>query len=264
MNNSTLGGLIKDYRTQKGISQLDIAFALGWKEPSRLSRIEQGKTEKPTREVLDKIIAAIGLSEEEKNVLLFTGGYLPTEEEILKIKVKTHNKIHEWSYPSGVIDFSWRLIDGNKHMNELYDVPEGLSENLHKSNLRVLDILFKNEFPKNKNINQTYDENMLLFLKTTIINFKYEHKNRTREKWYIDHVKSLMENELFRELWSEASLKNEEHVIVGKFTTKHFINPKNKTKLLNFYLFMVPVLQDPRFEVELTVPMDIDTYNYYL
>ena len=67
MINSTLGGLIKDYRLQKGISQLDIAFSLGWKETSRLSRIEQGRTEKPDRELLDKIIRALNLEEEEKN-----------------------------------------------------------------------------------------------------------------------------------------------------------------------------------------------------
>jgi len=33
---ATLGGLIKDYRLQKNISQIEIAFVLGWREPSRL------------------------------------------------------------------------------------------------------------------------------------------------------------------------------------------------------------------------------------
>lgn len=44
---ATLGGLLKDYRLQKNLSQLEIAFAMGWKEPSRLSRIEQGKIGNP-------------------------------------------------------------------------------------------------------------------------------------------------------------------------------------------------------------------------
>src|SRR3990172_10417662 len=100
MINSTLGGLIKDYRLQKGISQLDIAFALGWKESSRLSRIEQGKTERPTREILDKIIKALDLEEEEKNFLLLTAGYLPTEEEIQNVKKETAAILNEWQYPA--------------------------------------------------------------------------------------------------------------------------------------------------------------------
>src|SRR5258708_30374415 len=126
MVNSTLGGLIKDYRTQKGISQLDISFALGWKEPSRLSRIEQGKTEKPPRELIDKIIHAIGLEEEEKNILLLTGGYLPTDEEIEKIKQETHNVLEEWLYPATLSDFSWRAITSNHHHTNIYNI--GLEE----------------------------------------------------------------------------------------------------------------------------------------
>ena len=77
---ATLGGYIKDLRLQKNISQLEIAFALGWKEPSRLSRIEQGKVGNPPRELIDKLIDAMTLSEEEKNQLLVIGNYLPTAD----------------------------------------------------------------------------------------------------------------------------------------------------------------------------------------
>src|SRR6185369_6715626 len=122
MSNSTLGGLIKDYRLQKGISQLDIAFSLGWKETSRLSRIEQGKTEKPTREFLDKIIRPLGLEEEEKNTLLLIGGYIPTEEEIVKIKKETKEILDNWPYPATLSDFSWRSISQNKHNARVYSL----------------------------------------------------------------------------------------------------------------------------------------------
>ena len=261
MNNSTLGGLIKDYRTQKGISQLDIAFALGWKEPSRLSRIEQGRTEKPTREIIDKIIAAIGLSEEEKNVLLFTGGYLPTEEEILKIREKTDKTLKEWLYPACLMDFSWRLIDGNRQIGELFLLSPEMEQDLYKSKVRVLDLLFSQKMQHDQPIAQKY---VFPFLKETIMEFKYEHKQRTKEKWYIEHIKRLMENDLFRKLWSESIVDTETNVVLGKYAVKHFINPKDSKKILRFHLFVVPVLQDPRFSLELHVPMDIETYNYYL
>ncbi len=64
---ATLGGLIKDYRLQKNLSQMEVVFSLGWKEPSRLSRIEQGRVGNPERKMMDRIIVALKLSEEEKN-----------------------------------------------------------------------------------------------------------------------------------------------------------------------------------------------------
>src|SRR3990167_7521054 len=103
---ATLGGYIKDYRLQKNISQLEIAFALGWKEPSRLSRIEQGRVGNPERKMMDRIIAALKLSEEEKNDLLFAGNYLPTNEEIREIRKKIDSTIEKWLYPVIVYDFS--------------------------------------------------------------------------------------------------------------------------------------------------------------
>lgn len=262
MNVSTLGGLIKDYRMQKGISQLDIAFALGWKEPSRLSRIEQGRTEKPTRDVLDKIINQIGLNNEEKNTLLLIGGYLPTDEEIQYAQKITHATIHDWPYPAGMMDFSWRLITGNKHIANIFNIPGNVHLDMYKSNLRVLDLLF-GQMPDAANQTSMPDESQLLLLKTIIAEFKYEHRHRTKEKWYIDHVKKLIDNELFRSLWIEVQAKPDRGVILAKYTKKHFVHPGDTSKMLNFYIFIVPVLEDPRFEVELHVPIDIETYAYY-
>ena len=82
--NITLGGLIKTYRINKRLSQFDVALAIGWKDTSRLSKIEQGRV-KPTRPVVEKIMAALNLSSEERGEFLLTGGYLPSDEEITKV-----------------------------------------------------------------------------------------------------------------------------------------------------------------------------------
>lgn len=265
MINSTLGGLIKDYRLQKGLSQFDIAFALGWKETSRLSRIEQGRTERPPRELLDKIISAIGLKEEEKNTLLLTGNYLPTEEEILKVKEETAKILQEWPYPVVVIDFSWRVIDKNRHACELFGMPPASAKNIYKSQTRVLDVLFG--FFQNRNQDNSSGDKkenpMLRPLSEIIAQFKYEQRHRTKEKWFIEHVRRLMNNDFFRELWVEVNVRDMHNVVLGKHAIKQFINPKDKNKIFNFYLFIVPVINDPRFEVELHVPVDLETYNAY-
>lgn len=72
-----------------------------------------------------------------------------------------------------------------------------------------------------------------------------------------------MTEEIFRKLWVETKARDEDQVVLGKYSIKHFTNPSDPTKMLHFYIFVVPVLQDPRFEVELHVPVDQETYNYY-
>ena len=84
MVNITLGGLIKTYRINKRLSQFDVVTSIGWKDTSRLSKIEQGRV-KPTRPVVEKIISALNLSNEERGEFLLTGGYLPSDEEITKV-----------------------------------------------------------------------------------------------------------------------------------------------------------------------------------
>lgn len=265
MINSTLGGLIKDYRLQKGLSQFDIAFALGWKETSRLSRIEQGRTERPPRELLDKIISAIGLKEEEKNTLLLTGSYLPTEEEILKVKKETESILKEWPYPAVIIDFSWRVIDGNDKLYELFKLPSSVSKNIYRSQVRVFDVIFeyllKNDQGKLSEMNQ--DNPMLIALREVIAQFKYEQRYRTKEKWFVEHIRKLMDKELFRTLWVDAQSIDVLKLVLGKHLKRQFLHPKDKNKLLSFYIFYVPVLKDPRFEVCLKVPADMETYNAY-
>lgn len=263
MTSSTLGGLIKDYRMQRGMSQTDIAFSLGWKQTSRLSRIEQGITEKPPRELLDNIIHAIDLEEEEKNTLLLTGGYIPTEEEIEQIRKETNPIIEQWPYPAFVFDFSWRILSHNKHNSHIYKMSEEDNKMLEKYHPRILDILFDPNFRQNKMLKTSEAENWIDFLRISILNFKYEQRHRTKEKWYIDHVKNLMRNDFFRELWVETDVREKIMGMVGKFTPKNIIHPDDENKLLHFFRFSAPMLKDPRIELYYLIPRDSKTYDYY-
>src|SRR3990167_9002260 len=121
---ASLGGLLKDYRLQKNLSQLEIAFSLGWKDTSRLSRIEQGRIDKPQRKRMDKICQIMELKDEEKNHILLSGGYLPTMEEIENVRKDLHNLLYNWPYPATVRDFSWRIIDSNPHIFNYYNIPK--------------------------------------------------------------------------------------------------------------------------------------------
>src|SRR3990167_5288204 len=52
---ASLGGLLKDFRTQKGISQTELCLGLGWKDTYLLEKIELGKNGKPAREIVNRI-----------------------------------------------------------------------------------------------------------------------------------------------------------------------------------------------------------------
>lgn len=264
MLNSTLGGLIKDYRQQKGISQQNIAFALGWKETSRLSRIEQGVTENPSRELIDKIVEALHLNDEEKNSLLLVGNFLPTEKEIEKVKGIVQPILNGWTYPATLLDFSWRVIDQNEANRKAFGLPKEFDLMIMREHLRILDIFFNEDFLKTQKFENEDFEKWKGFISQVILNFKYEQRDRTNERWYIDHIKNLMNNELFRILWSSAKTPEDAGIVVGKFAYKRILQTENPNQFLNFHLFIVPVLKDPRFEVQMLTPADLETFQYYI
>ncbi len=193
-----------------------------------------------------------------------TGGYLPTENEIEIIRAETREVLEKWPYPATLSDFSWRAIGQNMHNIRIHNLTPkeaGMADKFHP---RILEILFNDKLIRNDDTRGKLLENRMRdFLKTIILNFKYEQRNRTKEKWYIDHVKSLMQNDLFRELWVETDMRDRANAVIGKFATKSFIYPKDTSKMLHFFLFVVPVLKDPRFEIEFLIPQDKETYNFY-
>lgn len=259
---ATLGGLLKDYRLQKNLSQMEIAFSLGWRDASRLSRFEQGRVENPSRELLDRIIELMGLKEEEKNHLLYTGNYLPTKEEIEEVRKKTDPIIQKWPYPAIVLDFSWRIIRQNKTSLILHKIDSKAKKKIEEELLSVIEILFDPNFAHNKYLKEEEFKKWHGWLLEVIIHYKYAQKNRTKEKWYVELIKKMMKNELFRKLWKEAQL-TELDQIVTNYGCKFLISPEDKNKRLNFNFFIVPFLKDPRFNIEFFAPSDIETFKYF-
>ena len=135
MITATLGGLIQDYRIKKRLSQFDVSLRIGWKDTSRLSKIEQGRVGKPTRETIEKIIKALELNQQEKGQLLYAGGYLPTDEEIEDIIKKVRTKIDSWRYPAYLLDFSWRMLYTNGITTHVFILPKNWKTIVRKLSL---------------------------------------------------------------------------------------------------------------------------------
>ena len=70
-----------------------------------------------------------------------------------------------------------------------------------------------------------------------------------------------MKNDLFRDLWSKTQGATRD-IVTTRHGRKVFITAKDK-KRLNFNIFIVPLLEDPRFEIELYTPADVYTFHYF-
>jgi transcriptional regulator with XRE-family HTH domain len=258
----TLGGLIKDYRIQKRILQLDIATKVGWSDASRLSKIEQGRTHKPSRAVVDKILAVLGLSESEKNEVLLSGGYLPTDKETKKAIKEVAGKLISWIYPSYVTDFTWRLVASNEPASKTFYVPPKI--NLIKANVNLLEFPFLPESALPLEIFKGEDEKSIeQFPVAQVAQFKIEQHMRTGEAWYRKLIARLMKNEMFREYWVKITpnsyrkkvLDYEYKVIKGSWT--------GKKQTLRFHILSSKLISDPRFQIMLYLPVDKETKDFY-
>lgn len=261
MFTATLGGLIKDYRIQKRLSQLDISLRIGWRDTSRLSKIEQGRVSKPTRETTEKIIKALELNEQEKGEFLFIGGYVPTDHEVKKIIKEIGPKVDSWPYPSYIMDFSWRVIFTNAVNLKLLNMDFSWKKQIEKikPNVLIFPFLPKEQFPVI--IEKGEDKNKLKpFAVAQIAAFKTETHIFQNESWYSKLIKELMQFDEFRRLWPKIS-KDNYHKKLYDYEYKRITGVyKGKKKSFSFHIYTTKVINDPRFQVIFYYPADKNTY----
>ncbi len=265
MITATLGGLIKDYRIKKRLSQFEVSLRIGWKDTSRLSKIEQGRVGKPTRETVERIIKALDLNKQEGGEFLLTGGYLPTDNEIIKVVRELRYKVDNWLYPAYMIDFSWRSIYTNYMTIATLNLPKKYVEYWNKRSLNILDFSFhlKEQFPIE--IKKGEDEkNLKPFIIAEIAAFKIENNKYQNERWYKKTVQSLTKYKDFRRLWATIDSKMY-HKKLYDYEYKRLIDVyEGKKGSLNFHLFTAKAISDPRFQIVLCYPADRYTEDYCL
>lgn len=260
---ATLGGLIKDYRIKKRLSQLEISLRIGWKDTSRLSKIEQGRVGKPTRDTIEKIIKALELNEQEKGEFLLIGGYLPTDAEIEKTIKEIGYKVDDWPYPAYIVDFSWRSIYTNKLTILTLNLPKEYIGYWNKRHLDMLRFSFlsKDELPVE--IQKGEDKNNLKPFKfAQIVTYKTENFRYQNDKWYQKTVRSLMNDEYFRKWWPIADLKMYDKKLYDYEYKRLTGIYEGKKRSLNFHLLTAKVISDPRFQMIMCYPADNYTERY--
>lgn len=77
MSTPTFAALLRDHRTAAGLSQSALARMAGF-DHSYVSRLEDG-TRAPSRETVDVLCFALGLSRAARNRLTLAAGHLPVD-----------------------------------------------------------------------------------------------------------------------------------------------------------------------------------------
>lgn len=260
---ATLGGLIKDYRLQKNISQLEIAFALGWKEPSRLSRIEQGRVGNPKRTLLNRLMIAMRLSREEKNRLMLVGNYIAEPEEVVSVKKEALPVLTSWNYPALMYDYVGRIIARNPAADTVYQPEQVVGKKALKDYAHMLEMFFHPEFAQNKLLSGKELEDWQEALKKIIVQFRTDHASHTKERWYLDLVSKMMKNKMFRSLWN-ATQGTPVTDIVSHVASRTLALPDKPSKMLSFALFYAPLREDPRFIIEFHTPENEETMSAFV
>lgn len=128
-----VGDLIKDWRTRRRMSQLDLALEAGVSQ-RHLSFVESGRSA-PSREMVETLAEHLGLPLREQNILLLAAGFSPAFAErklsdasmaTAKSAVERVLKGHEPN-PAMAVDRYWTLVMANAAVELLLGMVEDKS-----------------------------------------------------------------------------------------------------------------------------------------
>ncbi len=249
---ATLGGLIKDYRIKKRLSQLEVSMQIGWSDTTRLSKIEQGRVGKPSRETIEKIMAALKLDNQEKGEFLWTGGYPPNDEEIKKIIKEFNRRVLDWPYPAHLTDFSGRLLLMNDIEIKEIGASKAFVNEVNQNHPNTLEMAFnlrplwESQVQKGDSRNELID-----YRAAKIAKFKTEQLGRENDSWYKQLINKLSKIEDFRRLWVQTRPQDYERHLKD-YEVKEISSHKKKRY---YHAFTTRLVMDSRFQIVFHVPI---------
>ena len=130
---SHAGTLLREWRTSRRLSQLDLALEANV-SPRHLSCVETGKSQ-PSREMISRLADALGMPLRERNALLVAAGYAPKyrETELTSPGMAPVRRAidfilrHQEPYPAIVMNRHWDILLMNDAIVRIFSVlrPEG-------------------------------------------------------------------------------------------------------------------------------------------
>lgn len=263
MLTATLGGLIKDYRIKKRLSQQEVSLRIGWSDCSRLSKIEQGRVGKITKPTLDKIMDALDLGEYERGQMFGVSRILPTHSEVDQALNKLKKEIDYFNCPVLVVDIFWNIFYFNKQCRELYKISNKEYRFLEKNKPNWMEVLFLRKSFNDVKIRGGYSPELILpFDEYQIAHFKFEQQDSIDEPWYRKLLMKLGQDDNFKTLWGKVPMTHSYRFYeyeFNEFTGKW----RGKEEILKFHVLSISPVFDSRFWIMIHQPADENTYKFY-
>lgn len=258
MLTATLGGLIKDHRLKKRLSQLQVSLRIGWSDATRLSKIEQGRVVKPTRKTLDRIMDALELDVHQKGEMLRVGTGIPERDESDLVIVQLTEGIKSVDYPVLIVDTFWTTYFVNQHFKKLWNLSDEAVQYINDKHPNWLELLFLTNHLNNVQVQAGYSKDRLhSFKEYQIAQFKYEQLDFVSETWFLKLIQTLSTNKEFEDLWNKTQPMNRaEHLWYDYEFNVISGNWDGKDKSLTFHVCTMRPTFDPRFNYITHFPAD--------
>lgn len=262
MLTATLGGLIKDYRIKKRLSQQELAMRIGWNDASRLSKIEQGRVSNPSREVLDKIITALDLDERGKTDILFACKILPLASDVQKMISEINKILGGFKYPLILVHYEWNISYMNMPARRVLQIDNKEYKYIAEHMPNWMEMLFIRGSLDHVEIKAGYTQDSLVpAYEYWIGHFKYEQAHNTEESWYRKLLTELNRMDHFKELWPIIKPSTGDHLFgyeVNEITGMW----EGKKRTLRYHVTTISPTHDQRFFLLVHYPIDQQTLDF--
>jgi transcriptional regulator with XRE-family HTH domain len=120
MGSAGVGELVREWRTQRRRSQMDLALEVGV-SPRHLSFVETGRS-RPSPELVLALADRLGVPLRERNTLVLAAGYAPRysqraldDPELHRVRASLQRMLDAHDpYPGVVIDRQWNIVLANR------------------------------------------------------------------------------------------------------------------------------------------------------
>jgi len=250
----TSGGIrLRTLREEAGKTQLEVELdaSLG---SGYLQRVESGKVQRPERETLERILAALGARYTERRDVLEMFGYivdtpLPDAAEIEWAVKACQRELQDVSFPAYLLDCGHRLLAWNGFVDALFNLNVAASI----GGISILRVLFDPRYKISPLIHNP-DE----FYPASLRALRYQMRLFHGEQWYVELINELLEEcPNFRRYWQAAKPDEVYPTAARPLTPIEFNLPQ--IGLLIFRLTSESFVQDRRFRIIYYVPADAVT-----
>jgi len=180
----TIGEALRRFRQQKGISQFDLAVAMGWKGTNPVIQIEKGRRI-PRPDTIARLGACLGLSYVDIHTLNGLGGYvpptrLPPQQHVLRTLQSLADHLARVPYPAAVLDYQYRCWVINPAGLILIDGDPATGRDILARPLDVLQLIFDSRLAIRSRIADLEDTE-----KEMTFSFKATNSFRQHEPFFI-------------------------------------------------------------------------------